>query len=149
MHTRAMERDRQGFLRQLEDRLSRVSSWLHTGRHASEQAAERDLHARVELLRREITRVRHAASDSAQGALASARASLDDMARDYDVQQPRTSFSRPELELLRRHLHRTGALLPHLSNLDDPRWTPAHEEYERSWDAVERAFETEGTDAIP
>jgi len=66
------------------------------------------------------------------------------MASDYEVAQPRTALRREELEALRRHLQRTGTLLPYLSNLDDPRWGPAHEEYERSWDEVERAFEAGG-----
>jgi hypothetical protein len=136
-----MEKDRQGFLRQLEERLSRVSSWLAARRRAGEQAPERDLHARVELLRREISRARHAAAEAAQDALAKARASLEDMARDYGVPPPHAAPRREELEALKRHLERTATLLPHISNLDDPLWGPAHEEYERSWDEVERALE--------
>jgi hypothetical protein len=144
-----MERDREGFLRQLEQRLARVSSWLAARRHAGEQAHEQTLHARVELVRRDVSRARHAAGEAAHDAVASARAALDDMARDYEVPQARTSFRHEELEALKRHLQRTARLIPHLSNLDDPGWTAANAEYERSWDELERAFEGEGGAATP
>lgn len=139
-----MEHDRHGFLRQLEHRLSRVSGWIAARRRPGGQASEQDLHARVELLRRDISRARHAAADAAHDTVASARTTLDDMARDYEVPPPHTALRREELEALRRHLQHTGSLLPHLSNLDDPRWGAALEEYERSWDEVERAFEAKG-----
>jgi hypothetical protein len=42
---------------------------------------------------------------------------------------------------MRRHLRLTTTLLPHVSNLDDPGWGPAREEYERSWDEVHRAMQ--------
>jgi hypothetical protein len=144
-----MEHDRQGFLRQLEDRLSRLSSWLAARRRPGEQAPEHDLHARVELLRQDISRARHAAAAAAHDTMASARATLDDMARDYGTPPQRAAPSREELGLLRRHLQRTGALLPHISNLDDPGWGPAYEEYERSWDEVESAIEVQGGAATP
>lgn len=129
--------------------MSRISSWLADRRRVGEQAPERDLHARVELLRRDISRARHAAAEAAHDALSSARASLDDMARDYEVPPARTALRREELVALRHHLQRTGRLLPFLSNLDDPGWSAAHEEYERSWDEVERTFEAEGGAASP
>jgi hypothetical protein len=139
-----MGRDRQEFLQRLEDRLSRVSRWLAAKRRIGEQAPER-LHPRIEAIRRDVAQVRHATDQAFHDAVAKARASLDDMDRDYDSPPLRPALRREELQALRRSLQLTARLLPHLSNLDDPAWGPAHEEYERSWDEMHRAFqESEG-----
>ncbi len=63
------------------------------------------------------------------------------MERDDEVPPPHGALRREEIQALRRHLRLTARLLPHISNLDDPGWGPAREEYERSWEEVGRAFE--------
>ena len=64
----------------------------------------------------------------------------------YTAERWPATIRREELDAMRRHLRVTATLLPHLSNLDDPGWGPAHEEYERSWDEIHRAMER---DAAP
>ena len=118
-----MQHERQEFRRLLEERLSHVS--------------------------RDISRARHEAAQAAHDVLARARATLDDMAGDYGAPPPRGALRRKELHALRRHLQLTATLLPHLSNLDDPGWVPAHEEYDRSWDELHRSFESESGAAPP
>ncbi|ABS27496.1 hypothetical protein [Anaeromyxobacter sp. Fw109-5] len=139
-----MERDRERFLRKLDGRLSRVSSWLAARERGGEQMGDRDLRLRIETLRREISRARQALADAAHEGMARARAAVDDLARDYhdhDVAAPRAAPRREELAALRRHLQRTAMLVHHLANLDDPYWGRARQEYERSWTEVKRAFE--------
>ncbi len=135
-----MPRDRQEILRRLEGRLSTVSSWLAARRVSGVQHAEQ-LHARVESVRRDVSHARQGTTKSVHDALARARATVDDMEHDYEVPPPHGTVGREELQALRRHLQLTSTLLPHVSNLDDPGWGPAYEEYERSWDELQRAFE--------
>ncbi len=135
-----MPRNRQEILRRLEDRLSAVSSWLAARRNAGELHLEQ-LHARVDSVRRDVSRAGQGSAQSVHDALARARATVEDMERDYEVLPPHVTFRREELQALRRHLELTATLLPHLSNLDDPRWLPAHEENERSWDELHWVFE--------
>lgn len=130
-----------------EDRLSVGSAWLATRRSAGARHLAR-LHSHLESARR---KVRSGTAHLVRCALARAREAADeverDMERDYGAAPRRPGFRREELEALRRHLQLTAALLPHLSNLDDPAWRPAHEAYERSWDELYRAFE--GAAAAP
>ena len=91
----------------------------------------------------------HAAADDVRRAVARARATLEDMDRDYEAPPPHVALRRDELQALRRHLQLTANLLPHVSNLDGPGWPTAHEEYERSWDEMLRAFHSEGGAAAP
>ncbi len=144
-----MDHEREDFLRRLEDRLSRLSGWLAGRRRAGEQTPG-PLHSRVQALRREISRARRAAAQEAHDVVARAQATLEDMERDDEAPPPHGALRREEVQALKRHLRLTARLLPHISNLDDPGWGPAHEEYERSWDEIHRAFE-EGSDtpAIP
>ncbi len=138
-----MRRHRNEAARMVEDRLSRLSGWLAARRRVGEADVEQ-LHARVESLRRELSRAREVAAEEAHEALARARAALEDMERDHEVPLSRASLRREELDVLKRHFRLTAALLPHLSNLDDPRWGRAREQYERSWEEVHRAFEAQG-----
>ena len=62
------------------------------------------------------------------------------MERDYGAAPHRPGIGREELQAVRRHIRFTSALVPHLSNLDDPAWRPTHEAYERSWDELLRAL---------
>ncbi len=140
-----MARDRQELLWALEERLSTVSRWLAAGRLAGEQRIER-LRAHLESARREI---RNKTEQSAHDALARARATVDEMAREDQVPVLHGPLRREELHALRRHLQVTATLLPHVSNLDDPGWRAAREEYDRSWDEVHRAFEAQGGAAAP
>lgn len=123
-----------------EDRLSVLSAWLATRRSAGARHLAR-LHAHLESAPREV---RSGSAHLMQDALARAREVADeverDMERDYGAAPPRPGFRREELQALRRHIRLTSALLPHLSNLDDPAWRPAHEAYERSWDELLRAL---------
>jgi hypothetical protein len=135
-----MPRDRQEILRRLEDRLSAVSSWLAARRNAGDQHLEH-LHARVEAVRRDVSQARKATAHSVHHVLARARATVDDMERDYEAPPPHGALRGEEVQALRRHLRLTATVLPHVSNLDDPGWLPAHEEYERSWDELHRVFE--------
>jgi hypothetical protein len=144
--------ERERFLRKLEDRLSRVSGWLADRERSGEQTADRDLVPRLEKLRREISGAREAFAEKAREDLARATATVDDMARDFpdpDVPPTPATPRRDEVEALQRHLHRTARLIHHVSNLDDPDWGPAHEEYERSWDDLMRAFEEGDTHSHP
>jgi hypothetical protein len=137
-----MDQQREHFLGRLEDRLSRLSGWLAGRRRAGEQAPG-PLHSRVESRRREISRARRATGQEAHDVVARAQATVDDMERDDEAPPTHGPLRREELQALKRHLRLTVRLLPHISNLDDPRWGPAHEEYERSWDEIHRAFEGE------
>jgi hypothetical protein len=143
-----MDLNRQEFLRKLEDRLSRVSTWLDGERRIGEQAPEQ-LHARIEAIRRDIAHAREATDRAFHDAVGKASASLDDMDRDYDSPPLHPALRREEFQALRRQVQLTARLLPHLSNLDDPAWGRAHEEYERSWDEMERAFQESGGAARP
>ncbi len=138
-------RERESFLRRLEERLSRVSGWLAERRRGG-QASAGDLHGRTESVRRDISRALHSV---AQEDLARVRASLEAMRADYDVPPPHFALRRPELDAFRRYLETTARLEPVLSNLDAPSWEKAHEEYERAWGEVERAFEQQGDAASP
>ncbi len=121
----------------LEDRLSTVSRWLVARRDAHERKVEQ-LRADLDSVWRELCE--HAAKSMRHG-LARARATLDDMAREIDAPQTPATIGREELDAMRRHVRVTATLLPHVSNLDDPAWRSAHEEYERSWDEIHRIVE--------
>jgi hypothetical protein len=138
-------REREGFLRRMEERLSRMSGWLSARQGGGEHGAGR--HERVEALRRELEIARRKVGDVTHDDLARVRASLEDLRHDYDA--PHTALHRAELETLRRHLHTTSRLLDDRSNLDSPRWAEANEEYDRSWTELERAFEGEHGAASP
>src|SRR5512138_1116665 len=125
----------------VEDRLSAASRWLAARRHAHEAGLE-SARANLDRVRREL---REDAAQSVRDALARARATLDDMDRELDAPRTHATIRREELDAMRRHLRVTATLLPHLSNLDDPGWGPAHEEYERSWDEIRRAMERDAT----
>jgi hypothetical protein len=140
---------RESFLGRLEDGLTRMSGWLAARRRGSDPAGFREQHARLEAARREVASARRAISERAHADLAHVRASFDDMKGDYDVPSPHVALSHEEREALRRHLHTTARLLRDRSNLDDPNWEPANEEYDRSWAELERAFEPEGSAASP
>lgn len=132
--------DRHEFLRVLEDRVSRVQAWLAERRRAGEHDLER-LRADLATFRQAVSQARSGAAQEAHDALAHARAALADMEGEYAVPPGSAALRREELDELMRHLQLTATLLPRLSNLDDPGWRPAHEEYERSWAQVRRAFE--------
>jgi hypothetical protein len=134
-------REREGFLRRMEERLSRMSGWL-----SARQGGRRD---RIEALRRELEIARNKVGEVTHDDLARIRASLDDMKRDYDVPPPHTALHRAELEAMHRHLHETSRLLDDRANLDSPRWAEANAEYDRSWAELERAFEGQGGAASP
>ncbi len=141
-------RERESFLRRMEERLSRMSGWL-ADRQTGEQPGAGDVHERAEALRRELARARRAVGEAAHEDLARVRATLKDLKADYDVPPPHFALRRAELEALRRHLHTTAQLVRDLSTADSPRWNAANEEYERSWAEVERAFESQGDAASP
>jgi len=128
-----MSHDRQELTRGLEARQSLVSTWLA----AKVGAGVRHFESARRGLRTATARV-------LQDALARARAAADeverDMERDFGAAPPRPGIGREELQAVRRHIRLTSALVPHLSNLDDPAWRPAHEAYERSWDELLRAL---------
>ncbi len=127
----------------VEDRLSTASRWLAARRHAHEADLE-SARANLDRVRREL---REDAAQSVRDALARARATLDDMDRELDAPRTHATIRREELDAMRRHLRVTATLLPHLSNLDDPGWGPAHEEYERSWDEILRVMERDAAPA--
>ncbi len=131
-----MFRDREELLWLIEDRLSIASRWLAARRAAGEREVEQ-LRADLDSVRREI---RKDTAHSVHDALARARATLDDMERELDAPSI-PAIRSEELDAMRRHVRLTATLLPHVSNLDDPGWGPAHEEYERSWDEIHRAME--------
>lgn len=139
---------REDFLRELEDRLARVSTWLAGRRRTGGQIPER-FHARLQSVLRDITGVRHAAANDVHDVVARARATLEDIDRDYEVPPGHVALRPEELRALSRHLRHVAHLLPHVSNLDDPDWPAAHEEYERSWGEVQRALAPEGGAAAP
>jgi uncharacterized protein YicC (UPF0701 family) len=143
-----MARVRDELLRELQERLTRVSTWLAARRRTGEQVSER-FQTRIESVLREIAGVRHAEAHGVHHVVGRARATLEDMDRDYEAPHTRVALRREELQALRRHLRLTANLLPHVSNLDDPGWPIAHEEYERSWDEVRRAFESDGAATAP
>jgi hypothetical protein len=142
-------RERESFLTSMEQRFSRVAGWLAARRRSAGEAGARDLHARTEALREEIARARHAFDEKVHEDLARVRTNLEDMKSDYGVPPPHYALRREELEALRRHLHTTARLVKDLSTADSPGWNAANEEYERSWDELERAFESEGDAASP
>jgi hypothetical protein len=140
---------RESFLGRLEEGLTRMSEWLAARRHGSDPAGAREQHARLEAARREVASARRIVAEKAHADLARVRASFDDMKGDYDVPSPHVALSHEEREAFRRHLHTTARLLRERSNLDDPNWEPANEEYDRSWAELERTFESEGAAASP
>jgi hypothetical protein len=142
-------RGHEGFLRRLEEKLSRVSGWLAARERGGGPADAGRWHAPVEALRREVAEARRAIAETARADLARVRTSLDDLRQDYDVPPPHTALSRAELEAFKRHLHTTARLLRDLSTADSPNWDQADEEYERSWAELARAFESEGGSASP
>ncbi len=137
-----MTRDRQEMLRRIEDRLTEVSAWLAAERVVCEQRLEQ-LRAAVESARRDL---RTSAAESMHDALGRAGAAVGDMERDFQIPPPHATFPREEIQALSRHLRLTATLLPHLSNLDDPGGRRAHEDHERSWYELHRAFETPGVE---
>jgi hypothetical protein len=139
-------RERENFLRSMEQRLSRIAGWLADRRPGGEEG---NLHTRAETVREEVARARRAFGWAVNEDLARVRASLDDMRSDYGVPPPHYALRREELEELRRHLHTTARLVKDLSTADSPGWNAANEEYERSWEELERAFEGEGNAASP
>ena len=141
-------RDRESVLRRMEERLSRASGWLSRRRHGGPPGAD-DLQARTLALKDEIARLRRSAATRVQEDLARARASVDDMGTDYDVPPPHFALKPEEAKAFGRYLAAVGRLEPIISNLDDPRWDAAHEEYERAWNEMEGAFEPEGHAASP
>jgi hypothetical protein len=141
-------RDRESVLRRLEERLSRVSGWLSERRHGGQPGAG-DLPARTDALKSEVSRLRRSLGELAHEDLGRARASVEAMGEDYDVPPPRFGLQPQEAEAFRRYLAAVARLEPIISNLDDPRWDVAHEEYERAWDEMERAFVPEGPAASP
>lgn len=142
-------REREGFLARVEESLSRVSGWLSARRGGGEVAGTGDRPRRIEAFRGEVARARRALAETARADLARARASLEDLRHDYEVPPQHTTLTRAELEAFRRHLRTTARLLGDLSNVDSPSWDRAHEEYERSWEEVERAFASSGEPASP
>jgi hypothetical protein len=141
-------RERESFLRRMEERLARVSAWL-AERRRGKKANAAGLHVRTETIRREIALLRRSAGAIAHQDLARVRASLDGLRADYDVPPPHYALRRAELDAFRRHLQTAARLASVLSNVDDPGWDAASEEYERSWAEVERAFESQGDAASP
>ncbi len=140
-----MPRDAQELLWLIEDRLSTISRWLAARRVAGEQRLER-LRAHVEARQRERWQE---TEQSAHDAVARARAALEETEREDQVPPRHGPLRREELHALRRHLQVTATLLPRVSNLDDPAWKAAHEEYERSWEEVRRPLEAEDGAAAP
>jgi hypothetical protein len=138
-------RERESFLKRLDERLSRMSGWLAERQRGDEKA----VHARLEALRRELADARRAVAETAKDDLARVHASLEDMRADYDVPPPNGSFTRAELEAFRRHLHTTARLLHDLSTADSPRWAAADEEYDRSWTELLNAVESKGGTTSP
>lgn len=136
-------REHESFLGRLEERLSRLSGRLDARQREGEQAGSHP-RAPIEALRREIAEARRGIAETARVDLARVRASLDDLGRDYDVPPPRTALSRAELDAFRRHLHTTARLVRDMSSADNANWERADEEYERSWEELERALEAEG-----
>ncbi|HYG69709.1 MAG TPA: hypothetical protein VD838_18685 [Anaeromyxobacteraceae bacterium] len=141
-------REHEGLLTRLEGTLSRMSGWLLARRRA-EPVASHARHERVEAFRLELAHLRRGVGETTRADVARVRAALDDLRRDYDVPPQRTGLTHAELEAFRRHLQVTSRLLRDLSNLDSPEWERAHEEYERSWAEVERAFEAQGESPSP
>jgi hypothetical protein len=139
---------REDFLRELEGRLAHLSTWLAGRRRAGEQVPDR-LHARVQSVMGDIAGVRHAAANDVHHVVARARATLEDIDRDYEAPPSHVALRREEFQALRWHLRLVARLLPHVSNLDDPGWAAAHEEYERSWGEVRHALDPEGSAAAP
>ncbi len=136
-----MPRDREELRWMLEDRLSTVSRWLAARRDADEREVEQ-LREDLDSMGREL---REHTAASVRDAVARARATVDDMDRELDAPRRPGAVTREELDAMRRHVRLTSTLVAHLSNLDDPGWGPAREEYERSWDEIHRAMERGAT----
>jgi len=98
----------------------------------------RRIHGRVASALREVEKD---SMQSIQDALASARASVEDVERDFAVPPRDPALRREEVEALRRHLRHMATLEAHVSNLDDPAWRAAYQAYERSWDELQRTLE--------
>ena len=96
------------------------------------------IHARVASA---LRGAEHGATESIQDALAHGRAAIEDMDGDFAVPPRDPAPRREELEALKRHHEQLAALLPHVSNLDDPAWRAAYEAYERSWDELHRVLD--------
>lgn len=142
--------DHESFLRRMEERLTRVSGWLAERRRGPPGGqGPKDPQARLEAIRGEIARARRSVGKVVHDDLGHVRASLDGMKADYDLPLPQYALRRAELDALRRHVHTAARLARVLSNVDDPGWDAASEEYDRSWAEVERAFEAEGGAASP
>jgi hypothetical protein len=141
-------RDRESVLRRLEERLSRVSGWLSERLHGDEPGAK-DVVARTLAIRDDVARLRRSFGEVAHEDLAKVRASMVSLRNDYDVPPPRFALRPEELKAFQRYLATTARLEPIISNLDDPRWDAAHQEYERAWAAMEAMFEPEGSAASP
>jgi hypothetical protein len=131
-------REHDGFLGRLEETLSRIPAWVD--RRVGEGARLQGGHGRIEAVRREIADARRGIRETGRADLARVRQSLEDLRLDYDVPPQATALTAAELHALRRHLHTTARLMHDLSDLDSPRWSAAHEEYERSWAEVEGAY---------
>ena len=140
-----MARDRDELLRRIEETLSTISSWLAVRRSVGGRHLER-LRARLESVRREIGKE---SAEAAHDALVRIRAGIEDLERDETAPRPPAALRREELQALKHHLQLTAALLPRLSNLDDPGWRLAHAEYERSWDRLTRAFDSGAAQPSP
>ncbi len=136
-----MPHDREELLWLIEDRLSIASRWLAARRDAAERHLE-PARARLEFTRREL---RVDVARSIRHALAHVHAMLEDVDRELDAPPAPATMRREELDAMRRHVRLTAKLLPQVSNLDDPGWVPAREEYERSWDEIHRVMERGAT----
>lgn len=128
-------REHDSILGRLEETFARASAWIAGRRQGGGHAGQRRLAA----LRAELAAARRSLRETGRADLARVRATLDDLKSDYDVPPPATAFTRAELDAFRRHLHTTAGLVRDLSNLDSPTWNRSYEEYERSWDDLERA----------
>ncbi len=132
-----MPHDREELLGLIEDRLSIASRWLSARRDAADRHLE-PVRARLDFTRREL---RVDVARSIRHALARVHAKLEDLDRELDVPPAPATIRREELDAMRRHVRLTATLLPHVSNLDDPGWRSAREEYERSWEEIHLAME--------
>jgi hypothetical protein len=104
---------------------------------------------RLKQVRAELERVRRSIGAVAQEDRERVRASLDALREDYDVPPPHFAVRPEETEAFQRYLATAYRLAPILSNLDDPRWEAAYEEYERAWGELQRTSEPESDAAGP